>query len=156
MTSDDTPDPALSGQDQGRDQAGRFTKGRSGNLAGKPRGARDRATLAAETLLGDEAKALTRKAIELALNGDVHALRICLDRVFPTRRGRPVHVPLPEIKAPSDVTAALSAVMAAISRGELTTDEAGGIATVVEAARKSIELVEIEARVAALEARSNT
>jgi hypothetical protein len=156
VTSNDTPDPALSGQDQGRDQAGRFTKGRSGNLAGKPRGARDRATLAAEALLGVEAKALTRKAIELALKGDVQALRICLDRILPTRRGRPVQVPLPEINAASDVTAALSAVMAAISRGELTTDEAGGIATVVEAARKSIELVEIAARVAALEARRNT
>lgn len=46
--------------------------------------------------------------------------------------------------------------MAAISKGELTTDEASGIAAVVEAARKSIELAEIEARIAALEARSNT
>jgi hypothetical protein len=156
VTRHDTPDPKFSGQDQYRDHAGRFAKGRSGNLAGKPRGARDRATLAAEALLGDEAKALTRKAIELALNGDVHALRICLDRILPTRRGRPVHLPLPEIKAAPDVTSVLCAVLAAIGRGELTTDEASGIAAVVEATRKSIELAEIEARIAALEARSNT
>jgi hypothetical protein len=155
VTSHDTPDPKFSGQDQDRDQAGRFAKGRSGNLAGKPRGARDRATLAAEALLGDEANALTRKAIELALNGDVQAIRICLDRILPTRRGRPVHVPLPEIKAASDVTTALSAVLGAISRGELTTDEASGIAAVVEATRKSIELAEIEARIAKLEACQN-
>jgi hypothetical protein len=107
-------------------------------------------------MLGDEAKSLTRKAIELALNGDVHALRICLDRIMPIRRGRPVHVSLPDIKTASDVTTALSAIAAAIGRGELTTDEASGIAAVVEATRKSIELVEIEARIAALEARSNT
>jgi hypothetical protein len=33
----------------------------------------------------------------------------------------------------------------------MTTDEPGGIASVIEAARKSIELVEIERRLAALE-----
>jgi hypothetical protein len=58
---------------------------------------------------------------------------------------------LPNISAPSDVIAALSVVTGAVGRGELTSDEATGIAAVIEAARKSIELVEIERRLAALE-----
>jgi hypothetical protein len=153
MAKWDPSEPENAGQNQGRDQSGRFIKGQSGNVSGKPRGARDRATVAAETLLAGEAKALTRTAIDLALKGDVHALRICLDRILPVRRGRPVRVALPEITTASDVTAALSAVIAAISRGELTADEAGGIAAVIEAARKSIELVEIESRITVLEAR---
>jgi hypothetical protein len=41
---------------------------------GKPRGARHRASVAAEALLDGEAAALTRKAIELALGGDTFAL----------------------------------------------------------------------------------
>ena len=59
----------------GAKQGGRFQKGRSGNPAGKPKGARHRATLAAEALLDGEAEALTRKAVELALAGDGIALR---------------------------------------------------------------------------------
>jgi hypothetical protein len=40
---------------------------------GRPKGSRNKATLAAEALLDGEAEALTRKAIELALAGDVTA-----------------------------------------------------------------------------------
>ena len=47
----------------------------SGDPAGRTKGARNRATLAAEALLEGEAEALTRKAIELALAGDPTALR---------------------------------------------------------------------------------
>ena len=58
-------------------QRGRpFIKGQSGNPAGRPRGSRNRATRAMQTLLDGEAQALTRKAVELALEGDTTALRL--------------------------------------------------------------------------------
>ncbi len=57
-------------------------KFRTGNR-GKPKGARHRATLAALELLDGEAEALTRKAVELALEGDTTALRLCLERMAP-------------------------------------------------------------------------
>ena len=56
-----------------------FEKGRSGNPAGRPRGNRNRSTLAAQLLLQGEAEALTRKAVELALSGDPTALRLCIE-----------------------------------------------------------------------------
>ncbi|MGC2077599.1 MAG: DUF5681 domain-containing protein [Xanthobacteraceae bacterium] len=82
-------------ENTGRDQAGRWRKGASGNKAGKPPGARHKVTLAAETLLDSEAETLSRKAIELALTGDVSALRLCLDRILPPRKDRPVRFNLP-------------------------------------------------------------
>src|SRR6516225_4824452 len=65
-----------------------FEKGRSGNPAGRPRGSRNRSTLAAQLLLQGEAEALTRKAVELALGGDPTALRLCLDRLIAPHRER--------------------------------------------------------------------
>src|SRR5687768_12762239 len=58
---------------------------RPGN-PGRPRGCRNRATLAALALLEGEAEALTRKAVELALAGDTVALRLVLDRLLPKAR----------------------------------------------------------------------
>src|SRR6516162_9210224 len=86
----------MSAANTARNQRGRpFTKGQSGNPAGKPKGARHRATLAAEALLDGEAEALTRKVIELALEGNIFALKICLDRILPPRRERDVALNLP-------------------------------------------------------------
>ena len=55
------------------------------------------ATMAAEGLLDGEAEALTRKAVELALEGDTVALRLCLERLLPPRRSRRVTFDLPTI-----------------------------------------------------------
>jgi hypothetical protein len=82
------------------------------------------------------------------------ALRLVLERVAPLRRGRPVRFDLPAggVERAGDVSAALGAVLEATAEGALTPDEAATIAGVLEAKRKAIETVEIEARLAALEA----
>jgi Family of unknown function (DUF5681) len=81
--------------------SGQWKKGQSGNPAGPPKGTRHKATIAAEALLDGEVEALTRTAIERALEGDG--------------------------VAPSP-------------------DEAGTVATVMEAHRKAIEMAEFEER----------
>jgi hypothetical protein len=117
-----------------------FSKGQSGNPAGKPLGTRHRATMAAEALLDGEVQALTRKAIERALEGDGVALRLCLERILPARKDRPVKFDLPPIETASDILAALGVIAKSMAAGELTPDEAGTVATVMEAHRKAIEI----------------
>ena len=72
--------------------------GESGNPNGRPPGSRNKTTLAVESLLDGEAENLTRKAIELAKDGDLTALRLCLERIAPPRKDRPVTFSLPKLE----------------------------------------------------------
>lgn len=128
-----------------------FQKGVSGNPKGRPQGSRNKATLAAEALLDDEALALTRKAIERALEGDATALRLCIERLIPIRRERPVEFEAGKIEGPQDALAAVGRVIEALGSGQLTTSEAAAVASVLDGYRRAFETVELEARLAALE-----
>ncbi|MBR1153711.1 hypothetical protein JQ575_24170 [Bradyrhizobium sp. JYMT SZCCT0428] len=81
----------------------------------------------ASNLVGWQAEAVTQKAIDLALTGDMAALRLCLDRILPARKDRPVTFALPPINSAQDAAATDSAVLAAVATGELTPADAGEI-----------------------------
>jgi hypothetical protein len=65
-----------------------FKPGQSGNPNGRPMGALNKTTLAAQALLDGEAETITRKCIDLAMEGDGTALRLCLSRILPVKRER--------------------------------------------------------------------
>jgi hypothetical protein len=132
----------MSPDNTGEQQAGRFMKGQSGNPAGRPRGSRNATTLAAEAMLDGEAEALTRKAIDMALAGDVVALRLCLERIYPPRKDKPVEFPLPPIHTARDAADVMSAVMNAVATGQLTPADASEISKVVACTVKSFEAAE--------------
>ena len=67
---------------------GRFEPGRSGNPAGRPKGARGRATLVADALLEERVKAVVDNLIDRALAGSIPATRLCLDRTMVQPRDR--------------------------------------------------------------------
>jgi len=130
----------------GRIHAGQFQKGQSGNPSGRPRGARNSATLAAEALLDGETEALTRKAIEMAKAGDTVALRLCLERILPARKDRPVSFALPPITSARDAADVSSAVMEAVSNGDITLSEAAEMAKLIDGYVKAYQVAELEDR----------
>ena len=135
------------GETTGRDASGRFAEGNPG----RPRGARHKATQAALALLDGEAEALTRKAVELALDGDGAALRMCLERIAPPRRDAPVQFDLPRMETARDAAKAAGAVLEAVALVELTPTEGAHVMALVETYRRTLETTELEARVTALE-----
>jgi len=121
---------------------------------GRVRGSRNRATVAAEALLEGEAEALTRKAVDMALEGDTVALRLCLERLVPPRKDRPLAFDLPPINDAKDHPAVLASVLQAVAGGDLTPTEGQAFAGLMEQHRRAIETADIVGRLEALEARN--
>ena len=107
-------------------QKGRFKSGQSGNPAGRPKGARHKSTMAALALLEGEAQALTRKAIEEAMGGSMVALKLCLERLVPPAKERPVNIAFPEVSDGSDLAKLTATLLSAVGSGDLDSGQAHG------------------------------
>jgi hypothetical protein len=136
-----------------RDENGRFVEGCSGNPGGRPPGARNQATETAERLLDGEADALTRMAIELALDGNPTALRLCPERIIPPRRQRPVQLGLAPVRGAADLGGTMAAITNAAGQGVITPGEAAELARVVEIFARAVETSDFERRLRELEKR---
>ncbi len=119
--------------------------------AGRPKGSRNRATLALEALLDGEAEALTRKAIEMAMSGDTTAMRQVMDRILPPRKDRHVPFSLPTLETAADAVKATAALVEAVAAGDLTPSEAAELSKLVEGFTRAADLHDIQARLERLE-----
>ena len=118
---------------------------------GRPVGSRNKATLALDQIADDAGKAILEKMVEAAKGGDLRAAELALQRIWPARKSRPIALTLPAIQSASDVVAAVGAVADAVGTGEITPDEGQAVASILEAKRRAIETVDLEARLSALE-----
>ncbi len=127
-----------------------FAKGNSYGK-GRPAGSRNKATLALQSLLEGEGEALARKAIELALEGDTTALRLCLERLIPPAKDKPLSLKLPNAVTVSEIAGAVAEVLKAVAAGEITPSEGQAVAALLDQHRKALETAELERRIEALE-----
>ena len=96
--------------------------------------------------------ALTRKAVELALSGDPIALRLCLDRLIPPRRGRKVQLAnVPPVSGVAELGPTMAAITTAATTGEITPGEAAELARVVEIYARAVEVTDFDRRLRQLE-----
>jgi Family of unknown function (DUF5681) len=132
-----------------------FARGQSGNPKGRPHGARNHATILLDQLAEGSATKLLRTVIAKAQKGDMSAAALVLARIWPPRKGRPVHFPLPELNTPADLPGAMAMLLKVASRGGLSPDEVALLATALDGWRRSVESADFEQRLTALEARSH-
>ena len=131
----------------GRKPDGTFSSGNPG----KPRGARHRATQAVEVLLDGQAEALTQKAVDMALEGDTTALRLCLEWIAPARKDGPIFVSLPPIKSAAGAAEAAAAIVNEVAAGEITPAEGAAVMSLLDQYRRTLEASDFEERLQALE-----
>ncbi len=134
------------------------TRGRpfqAGN-AGRPKGSRNKASLAMEVLLEGEAEVIARKAVEMAKGGDTTAIRLCMDRLLPARKDRHVPFALPKLETAADAVKATAALVEAVAAGDLTPSEAGELSKLIEGFTRAADLHDIQARLEKLEQQQGT
>jgi hypothetical protein len=78
-------------------------------------------------------------------------LRLCLDRILPPRKERPLQVALPALASASDAAAAMAAITESVARGDVTTGEAADLSALAVAFAKALETSDLEKRISALE-----
>ena len=120
---------------------------------GKPKGSRHKATQAVQALIEDQSKAITQKAVEMALEGDTTALRLCIERIAPARKDVPIEFDLPTMSSAHDAARAASTILAEVAAGSITPLEGTTVMGLVEQYRRTLETTEFERRIEALEAK---
>lgn len=136
-------------------EATQFRPGQSGNPAGRPKGARNKITVAIEALIDAASTDIATKAIELAKAGDATMIRALLDRAAPPRRDRHIPLELPPMERAADAVKAAAAIAQAVADGELKPSEASELSDFVANYAKALEISDLEARLQRLEAAAN-
>ena len=128
----------------------KFKPGQSGNPAGRPKGTKLWTTKLREELAKD-VPGIVKRVKGAALDGDMAAARILLDRVIPSVRSESAAVEIPALAAAETLSDKARVLIDAVAAGQLAPSTAGDLLGALAATAKIIELDELERRIAALE-----
>jgi hypothetical protein len=93
------------------------------------------------------------KDLPLDVDQGLSVIRELRRIAVPDAKGVSFTLQLPPIKTAQDIDAALGIVIEEVASGRITADEADALGRLLETRRKSLETVELERRVAQMEAR---
>jgi hypothetical protein len=95
---------------------------------------------------------ICRQIVAKAKAGDMTAAKIIVDKILPNAREVPLSIGLPPLNQVRDISAVARAILDAASKGQILPGEAASLAGVLATLSRAIETVELEERLAALEA----
>jgi hypothetical protein len=104
-------------------------------------------------LFDANAEELTGIAIDLAKEGHPMAMRLCMERVCPRPKDRPVAFQFPDLMVAKDAVAAMGQIIEAVAAGDLTAAEAGELSKVVQGFTQTVATSELTQRIDRLEER---
>ena len=127
-----------------------FKKGQSGNPKGKPKGTRNKATIAAKDLFEQNSETITQKIIDLDLTGDITALKLCLDRICPPIKAQAQHIKIDSIED-SNLTDTVTRILNEVTQGNIAPDIGSQLIGSLAVIARTEEIEQMKERVEALE-----
>jgi len=124
-----------------------FKKGQSGNPAGRKAGSRNKASLIVEKLMAEDIEDITKNLVMMAKNGDMTAIKIVIDKLIPNKKSGQISFELPTIKTATDIAGGFSQILEQVSTGEISVADAKDVGSILESARKTYEIEELEKRI---------
>ena len=141
----------------GRDGNGRFAQGYGGG-PGRPRGkGYDLMRAAQDAITAEHVAAMMRRALRMALEGNLAAMRFVAERTMgrapeaPAAEGAPLDMTLPRLHTIDDCMVGIDRVHDALTRGAISVDVAKALIDVVSVRVKAIEVRDLEKRLTELE-----
>lgn len=131
-----------------------FQPGQSGNPSGRPPNRPDKRNQCRE-MLQARAPELINKAIEMALSSDIQALRLCMERIIPKVTGHHLQLNMPsdELDDPNFLLSIGVEALKGVISGEITSNQAKDLTTILDAQRKMTETVQIKPIIEEIEKR---
>ena len=102
-------------------------------------------------MLEENAEAITAKAIEKARNGELAAIKLCLDRLMPVTSDASISIPIPKITSAADGAAALAAVVEGVGNDTISVNQGAKVTEMISTTINAIATMDMERRIAALE-----
>ncbi len=131
----------------------RFKPGESGNPSGRPRGARNKASVMAQRLMEDQTEAVVQTVVNAALTGDMSACKLIVERLLPPVKERPIDA---DLKLPANIDAenagqVFGEIFRAVSGGRIYPGEGDMLVKMLRSYLEAHEYQQIAERIAELE-----
>ena len=128
-----------------------FTKGVSGNPAGRPRGIKDKRHRYAESIESMIPEVL-ESVFQKAVAGDMTAAKMLLDRSLPTKRPEQERV---QISIKENTALNARDVLQGVFAGEVSPDVGASLLNAITNVLKAVEVEDLAKRIEALESKKN-
>ncbi|MEL0587103.1 MAG: DUF5681 domain-containing protein [Candidatus Thiodiazotropha sp. (ex. Lucinoma kazani)] len=99
----------------------KYKKGQSGNPKGRPKGIVDRRSLFRKHIESNTEN-LVKKVVAMALEGDVRAMKLCLERISPPMKPRDEPIQIEDLKG--TLTEQGQKILSSMGKSQLTPSEA--------------------------------
>lgn len=132
-----------------KDGKGKFAKGHKS--PGRPRGSKNKISLMLEKLFEDEAEDLVRKVIEMALKGDMTALKLCVERLVPVKKDRAIPYNIGNLMDMHSSADIMLKATNALLDGEIAESQINSLSKAIDQTRQCYELTHVIKRLDTLE-----